>query len=278
LSPRRSFSQWHQLVEGTADPWSEADMAFARLVGDTLSDVIIQFRSVRMLLAEDQLNQVRRQVEQSTLPVVIVDTTSRILKMNAAFEALLPELPRPPERVGDLLSLFGDPREVERRLDDLVVNRHAWRGEVSILGRDGVRTPLLVRADPVFTSLDRTLGFVLLFTDLTDRKAAEAARRGFQAGVMEQRPPRSGNPGSKSDLLFRTILSTITENAQLAALEIADRVDPAHMPEMLEALRASVARTAEVLRSLLSHGAPRENCLPPGGRDVSAPHDSSDQT
>jgi light-regulated signal transduction histidine kinase (bacteriophytochrome) len=276
LSPRRSFSQWHQLVEGTADPWSDADLAFARLVGDTLSDVIIQFRSVRMLLAEDQLAQVRRQVGQSTQPVVIVDTTSRILKMNAAFEALLPELPLPPERVADLLPLFGDPREVERRLEDLVVNRHAWRGEVSILGRDGMRTPLLVRADPVFTSMDRTLGFVLLFTDLTDRKAAEAARRAFQAGVMEQRPPMSGHGGSRSDLLFRTILSTITENAQLAALEIADRVDPAHMPQMLEALRDSVARTAEVLRSLLAHG-PRPDASS-GRGEVSAPHDGPDQT
>ncbi len=278
LSPRRSFSQWHQLVEGTADPWSDADQAFARLVGDTLSDVIIQFRSVRMLLAEDQLAQVRRQVEQSTQPVVIVDTTSRILKMNSAFRALLPELPQAPERVTDLLPLFGDPREVERRLDDLVVNRHAWRGEVSMLGRDGVRTPLLVRADPVFTSMDRTLGFVLLFTDLTDRKAAEAARRSFQAGVMDQRPPMSGQVDSKADLLFRTILSTITENAQLAALEIADRVDPAHMPQMLGALRASVARTAEVLRSLLSHGPRQGNAASSGGGGVSAPHDSPDQT
>ena len=66
LSPRRSFSQWHQVVEGTADPWSNADLAAARLVGDTVSDVIIQFRSVRVLLAEDQLSQVRQQVERST--------------------------------------------------------------------------------------------------------------------------------------------------------------------------------------------------------------------
>ena len=41
-------------------------------------------------------------------------------------------------------------------------------------------TPLLVRADPVFTALDRTVGFVLLFTDLTERKAAEASRRVFR--------------------------------------------------------------------------------------------------
>ena len=76
LSPRRSFSQWHQLVEGTADPWSDADLAAARLVGDTVSDVIIQFRSVRLLLAEDQLNQVRQQVEQSGQPVIIADAAA----------------------------------------------------------------------------------------------------------------------------------------------------------------------------------------------------------
>ena len=25
LSPRRSFAQWHQVVEATSDPWTEAD-------------------------------------------------------------------------------------------------------------------------------------------------------------------------------------------------------------------------------------------------------------
>jgi PAS domain S-box-containing protein len=276
LSPRRSFAQWHQLVEGTSDPWSDADIAFARLVGETVSDVIIQFRSVRMLLAEDQLNQVRRQVEQSAQPVLIADVDGRILKTNAAFDALLPDLPGRPPRVADLLPLFNDPRDVGRRLDDLVTHRHAWRGEVVLTGRDGVQTPLLVRGDPVFTSLDRILGFVLLFNDLTERKAAEAARRSFQQGVMEQRPPVPAHFDSRTDLQFRSILSTIGENAQLAALEIADRVDPAHMPQMLEALRASVARTAEVLRSLLWH-VPRRGRTPPmSERDVSDPHDGPD--
>ncbi len=98
LSPRRSFSQWHQLVEGTADPWSDADLAAARLIGDTVSDVIIQFRSVRMLLAEDQLNQVRQQVDQSEQPVVIADVDSDILKMNEAFMLLLPPATPKPRR------------------------------------------------------------------------------------------------------------------------------------------------------------------------------------
>ena len=257
LSPRRSFSQWHQLVEGTADPWSDADLAAARLVGDTVSDVIIQFRSVRVLLAEDQLSQVRQQVERSHQPVIIADAAGNILKLNAAVAALLPDAATQPRSVAELLPLFANSDEIERHLEDLVVNRRAWRGEVLVAGAGGAMTPLLVRADPVFTALDRTVGFVLLFTDLTERKAAEASRRGFQESVIKQRPVMSGKLDSKADLLFRNVLSTIVENAQLAALEIADRVDPARMPQMLEALRASVARTAEVLRYLVWHATRR---------------------
>jgi PAS domain-containing protein len=257
LSPRRSFAQWHQLVEGTSDPWSDADIAAARLVGDTVSDVIIQFRSVRMLLAEDQLSQVRRQVEQSAQPVIIADAAGTILQMNAAVATLLPRMTMPPRTVSDLLPLFGDSRAIGRHLNDLLLNRRAWRGEVQIAGPNNATVPVLIRADPVFTSPDRTLGFVLLFTDLTERKAAEAARRDFQNGVIERRPALTGQLDTNADLLFRNVLSTIVENAQLAALEIADRVDAARMPQMLEALRASVSRTADVLRDLVWHATRR---------------------
>jgi len=244
LSPRRSFAQWHQLVEGTADPWSDADIAAARLVGDTVSDVVIQFRSVRILLAEDQLSQVRRQVEQSDQPVIVTDATGRILHMNEAVVALLPDVSVRPEHLSGLLPLFADPPAVGRHLQDLVANRHGWRGEVEIVGPNNHATPMLIRADPVFTAPDRTLGFVLLLTDLTERKAADAARRRFQEGVIEQRPTMSAQLDTKTELLFRNVLSTIVENAQLAALEIADRIDPSRMPQLLEALHASVSRTA----------------------------------
>ena len=253
LSPRRSFSQWHQLVEGTADAWGEADLAAARLISDTVSDVVMQFRAVRMLFAEDQLDQVRRQVQDSALPVVIAHQDGRILKINAAFAALLPDPAAQPEQIDDLIGLLANPAEARQRLRELMEHRRAWRGEVRMAGQAGVTTPLLVRADPVFTGPQRMLGFVLMFTDLTERKAAEAARRQFRESVIEHRPRQSGKLDSKADLMFRNLLSTIVENAQLAALEIADRVDPTRMPEMLEAVRASVARTAEVLRYLVWH-------------------------
>ncbi|MGA7804724.1 GAF domain-containing protein, partial [Bradyrhizobium sp.] len=62
LSPRRSFAQWHQLVEGTSEPWTPADIAAARLIGQSLADFVLQFRAVRTLIAQDQLEQFSRHV------------------------------------------------------------------------------------------------------------------------------------------------------------------------------------------------------------------------
>ena len=253
LSPRRSFAQWHQLVEGTSEAWSPADLATARLIGDTITDVVVQFRAVRSLIAEDQLDQVRRQLQQSGSPMVTIDPDGIILQINAAFDALLPPRTKRLSAFTELLNCFAGPEDAILALSELVKTCRGWRGEVTLEGRGGRKMPLLVRADPVFAPHARMLGFVLMFTDLTERKAAESARKRFQEGVIEQHRPVMGRLDSKADLVFRNLLSTMVENAQLAALEIADGVDPAHMPEMLETIRMSVTRTAEMLGYLIWH-------------------------
>lgn len=262
LSPRRSFAQWHQVVEGRSDPWTPKDLATARMVGDTVSDVVLQFRSVRMLIAEDQLSQIRRQVGNSPQAVVICDAQGNIDLRNDAFDALLPGVRgAAPRRIDQLLPFFADPTEIGRRLRDVLDNRRSWRGEARLADGMGAGRPLLVRADPVFSSPDRVLGYVFLFNDLAERKAAEAARRRFQQGIEEGSRSRAGRLDRKADLAFRAILSSVVENAQLAALEITDGVDVAHMPEQLESVRASVARTAEVLEALIRHSSRSD---PPG--------------
>ena len=112
---------------------------------------------------------------------------------------------------------------------------------------------MLVRADPVFSAPDRVLGFVFLFNDLAERKAADAARRRFQAGIEEGARRPGGRLDRQADLAFQAILASVGGNAQLAALEIADGVDVARMPDLLESVRASVARTAVVLETLIRH-------------------------
>jgi len=250
LSPRRSFAQWHQLVEGTADDWSAANRAAARLIGESVADVILQFRSVRMLILEDQLEQAGRQVRQAEHPAVVADAQGRILLTNDCFDRLLragrPHL----QWIDDLPALFARPEEVRRNLAELLESWRPWRGEVQARTVSGEELPLLLRADPVFASRERVLGFVLLFTDLAQRKSAEAARRQFQESVIRNLASFKTRNGSHDALARRQLFTAVVDNAQLAALEITDGVDLARMPDMLEGVRTSVTRCTELLEHL----------------------------
>ena len=253
LSPRRSFAQWHQVVEGTSDPWSPTDLTAARLIGASVADVIVQFRSVRMLIGQDQLDQVRRQIQVSGNPVVIADYRGRILVANQAFMALLKAAPPALRELHDLQVLFAETGQSAPSLSELVKQRRAWRGELQLRNDVGEPRPLLVRADPVFSSPERVLGYVLLFTDVTERNAAERARQRFQQEILDQHDGMKVRLDSPADLVFQNLLDPIVENAQIAALEIADGMDTADIPQVLESVRTSVNRAAELLEHLVLH-------------------------
>ncbi len=253
LSPRRSFAQWHEEVRGTSQPWDAADLAAAKLIGATVADVVLQSRAVRMLIARDQLEGVRRQVQQSGDPIILADPDGRILLTNEAFERLLRAAHPHLEWISDLPQLFAERAELRGLVDDLLQRRRPRRGEFQLRVADGGVRPLLIRADPVLVAPNRLLGFVILVSDLTERREADEARRRFQALV-------AGHPGSvkggSADPTYQHLLAQVLSNAQLAAMEITDGVDPAHMPEVLESVRASVERMAELLEQLTSHAAP----------------------
>jgi two-component system, chemotaxis family, sensor kinase Cph1 len=250
LSPRRSFAQWHQVVEGTSDPWTAADLTAARLIGASVTDVIVQFRAVRILMAQDQLEQVLRQVRNSDQQVVVADAHGRVLENTAAFSELFAIKRGALVRIDELAEFFADPEDARRKLMALIGDGQPWRGEAKLENARGETRSVLVRADPVLATPARVLGFVLLFTDLTDRKAAEAARRRFQDGIVRSHRKVARNIDSQPDLRSQNLMSAIIENAQLAALEITDGTDVSEMPGLLESVRVSVARTAEVLEQL----------------------------
>ncbi len=251
LSPRRSFSQWHQLVEGTSTPWTSANRATARLIGESVADVIQQFRSVRVLIAQAQLAQVRSQVQVSEQPILITDPAGTVLLTTESLERLLrPDRVRP-ECLDDFLALFMEPSDKDQRLRDLMSHHRPWRGEVCLATSipDGQR--FLLRADPVFSSPGQVLGFVFLLTDLTTRQAAENARQRFQAGILEQQKFMRVPLNSATDPVCRNLLSAIVSNAQLAALEVTDGVDPSHVPAMVEGVQTSVSRATGLLEHLV---------------------------
>lgn len=259
LSPRRSFSQWHQLVEGTADPWTSADLSAARLIGKTLSEVVLQFRAVRMVIAQDQLEQLRQKLRLSEQPVIVAAPDGRILLANEAFCRLL-RAPRPLlERLDDLPQLFDDPDQVRSHLESLQRHRHTWRDELSLAAKASPSKPLQVRADPIFSTPSNLLGFVFHFTDMTQRKAAEEARRSFQEGLIGRHQMHTVQLNSKADLLYRNLLSSLVGNAQLAALEITDGMETAQIPGKLESVQASMTRSRELLEHLLWHASLNRN-------------------
>jgi two-component system, chemotaxis family, sensor kinase Cph1 len=264
LSPRRSFAQWHQLVEGTSEPWTEADLAAARLIGETIADVVLQFRAVRTLIAQDQVNQVRRQVGASVQPVLIINEAGEVILANPAFQQLQSGLYPPLERLEDLAARVLDPVPMRRQLRQLLHDRRSWRGEIRMRvaeRREG--WPFMMRADPVFAGPQRVLGFVLLFTDLKERKDAEVARQRFQREILAVHHLRGERVDSEADLLFRNLLSPVAENAQLAALEITEGVELARMPGLLEGVQVSFARAAELLGQLARGRLPRAVQLRP---------------
>ena len=120
---------------------------------------------------------------------------------------------------------------------DLIHHHRAWRGELLLRSEGNRERPLMVRADPVQPSRDRVLGFVLIFSDITDRKAAEIARSRFQEGIIRSNRINSVRLDSKADLVYQNLLSSVIENAQLAALEITYGVETRRIAEMLESVR-----------------------------------------
>jgi hypothetical protein len=253
------------VVEGTSDPWTAADLSAARLIGASVKDVIVQFRAVRILMAQDQLEQVLRQVRSSDQQIIVADAQGIILESTAAFNELLSIERGAVDRIDELADYFTDRADSRRKLNALQTDGQPWRGEARLETTRGETKAVLVRADPVLATSGRVLGFVLLFADLADRKAAEAARRRFQEGILRSHRKVSRGIDFPTEAARQNLMSAVIENAQLAALEITDGTNLHDMPALLESVKTSVARVAEVLDQLALATKDPEHAAP-GGR------------
>ena len=256
LSPRQSFSQWHQLVEGTSESWSQTDLTAARLIRESVADVIHQFRSVRILIAQDQLAKISRHVQQAENPVIISDADGYIVFTNDSLYQLLALTEHNQlHHINDLIPLFATNSHIEQRWHDLLYQQKSWRGETTLVLDTAGANPVLIRADPVFSNPGDMLGYVILFTDGSERKLAETARRLFQEDVVKQQKIAAIPADNQAQLAYRNLLSLVVNNAQLAALEITDGVELAQVPKMLTTVQDSIARTAMLLEHLSVHAA-----------------------
>jgi PAS domain-containing protein len=255
LSPRRSFAAWSEIVRGTSAPWTAAEIAMGRAIGTALVDIILQVHAVRLLIAEHHLASVRRTVVGSSEPVVIADADGRLLLANAAFLALVrrPSLAQPEPLIvlGDLASLFVDPRDAQVHLGAARELHQPWRGELALRREGRGPLPVDVRIEVVSGAGGQVLGYVVILLDHSARHRASAARRQLEASL--QRATLGADvltPEQPAAREVDRIITGIVTNASIAAMDIADGAHGASIGPLLEELDASAQRAALLYQRL----------------------------
>src|SRR5690606_9628259 len=142
LSPRRSFAAWHQLVQETSIPWTVRETAIAKAIGHSLSDIILQIRAVRVLIAEAQLERMRTAVEAAAEPIVIADEHGRILLANEALARLIGGPFRSLDSLRDLAQQFEQPEKMTELVERMRNDRRPWRGELRLARGSAGPTPV----------------------------------------------------------------------------------------------------------------------------------------
>jgi PAS domain-containing protein len=236
LSPRRSFAAWSELVRGTAQPWSAADLALARAVGSALVDIIVQVHGVRLLIAEQQLHQTRAIMHGALEPVLVCDAQGRPTFANPAFEQLagrpLADLPDW-DAVCALFTPTGTLASVRQ-------SGHRWEGALTLMRPPGEPVPVQLRIEPVPARDGRPLGLLLTMDDRREAERARSARSALE-GTLTHSARQSAQTGD--DPLMQAILT----HARLAAMDIAEATEDAPMAPALDELADSTRRAATML-------------------------------
>jgi PAS domain S-box-containing protein len=239
LSPRRSFAAWSEIVRGTAVRWSQGELATARAFGAALVGIIVQINAVRMLIAEQQLTQIRGVVATSNEPVVIIDPQGAVLFANQRFCQLSKRSSH--ELRGQVADLFAQPTYLRSLLARLTLERQSWRGEQVLLTAAGDSVAVAVRAEVVPARDGSLLGFFLLIDDLSELKQAGAAREHLEQSlrvveVSAEVPDR--------------LMSAILSNASLAAMDIAEAGTMHSAVPSLNELEVSTRRATDLYQRM----------------------------
>ena len=257
LSPRRSFAAWSEIVRGTALPWSSGEITLARAFGASLSDIVVQLNAVRLLIAEDQLGQIRSAVATSRQPVVIVDAQQRALFANEAVFKLMRCAPDTLPTLGAVSELFTEPAHTRRVLTELARERTPWRGELVLRLAAGTPLPVAVRAELVPSRDGSVLGFFLILEDLTEVQRAAAARRHLEESLSEAgRDQVIANAKARERREPDDLVAAILANASLAAMDIADGGAIPTVAPLLEELETSTKRATALYARVRAFSSP----------------------
>jgi len=260
LSPRRSFAVWTEAVRGTARPWLPAEINTARAVGASLRDVVLQVRSMSYLITEDRLARLRRALQASADGVLIADGAGRIRFVSEAFSKFFRRPHVHLADMEDLPRLFYDPVAARNMVRAVMDEERSWRGELQLDAGGGRVIPLAIRAD-VIPRLDGfgALGRIVLVTNMSDGREANAARDRVQSAIRDaQRPLTQSEIPFADGVDCHRLLEAVLAHASLAVMEVADDADALAVMPTLDDLEASTRRLADLTMQMSAYAAGSE--------------------
>jgi light-regulated signal transduction histidine kinase (bacteriophytochrome) len=220
LSPRRSFAVWTEAVRGPPRPWLPAEVNTARAVGASLRDVVLQVRSMSYLITEDRMARLRRALQASADGVLIADGAGRIRFVSEAFSKFFR---RPHVHLADMEDLprhFHDPSAARDMVRAVMDEERSWRGELQLDAGSGRVIPLAIRAD-VIPRLDGygALGRIVLVTNMSDGREADAARDRVQCAIRDaQRPLTHSEIPFAEGADFHRLLDAVPDGKALGSM------------------------------------------------------------
>ena len=185
-------------------------------------------------------------------PLLISITTradGRYINVNDAFLRLLGHTR------GDVVGktstdirIWKTPADRQRAIDGLATSKPAAGIEVELRKKTGEIVSCEVRGAPI--DINGTACLILVTSDITERKAAEATRASLEAQLREsQKMQAIGTLAGGIAHDFNNIIATILGNAELARQDAGAN---APVLESLEEIRKSGARARDLVQQILS--------------------------
>lgn len=135
--------------------------------------------------AEEHLARISKAVESTSDAISLIGIDGKALYHNPAFINLFGYTVEELNARGGIEWLYTGEPQLSNQIMASIQSQQSWQHEVTLRARDGGELPILLRVNAVLEDTGTPIGSVVVCTDISERKQAEAEQAQLQAQMME---------------------------------------------------------------------------------------------